>query len=904
MSRELLSTRLRRLFWRLPIDREVDEELAQHLELQARRFEQQGMPHAAARAMAVRRFGDVATVRHSCLALAHDLEDHMNRRELVHELRQDVGYAGRVLRKSPLFTLVAVATLAIGIGANTAIFSVVRAVLLRSLPYQHAARTVAIWNRYNQGGSQNTTAIAAAEFADIRDQQRSFDEVAAIYRQQSNLVGVCGSGGACEPERLTTYAVSPNLFRLLGVSPRLGRAFRDEEGAANSEPVVLVSHDLWMRRFAGDPALLGRSINLGGRLRTVIGIMPPEVRFPDAPVGFLRERGDLWTPYSWERDRGESRGNQFLAVLGRLRPAATLESARRDLDLIAGRFRSQYADRYAARDLGWSLAVVPLRDEMVGDARGALLVISGAVGLVLLIACVNVANLTLARGAARAREMALRAALGARRARLVRQLLTESTILALAAGALGTVLAYFGARALVALNPGSVPRLDGARLDGAVLALSAVTSLLTGILVGVVPALRHSHLRMHDALRGGARATGPHDVRRGLRSLLVVGEVAMALVVLVGAGLLLRSFVTLQRVDAGFRAEGTLTFQLTLPRTRYDSAAKIVVFHRGLQERLAAMPGVEHAAAVSPLPMSGDGWGGSFIVEERPLAPGEPEPHGEYAVSLPGYFRAMGITMREGRDFTAADAPGAPEVVVVDEALAARHWPGQSAIGKRVNLIGRPEGVWATVVGVVAHVHNGSPSQPGEPQIYMPFFQRPQTPLAYVLRTSGDPLALSVSARRAVHEADQELPVSRVSAMSSLENRALARERFNTLLFTIFAATALTLAAVGLYGVLGYLVSQRVGEIGIRLALGGQPRDVLRLVVGEGMAMALAGIALGVVCALLLSRFIGKLLYGVAPTDLATYVSIAGLLGIVALVASAIPARRATKVDPMVALRS
>jgi putative ABC transport system permease protein len=902
--RQLLRTRLRTLFWRPPLEQEVDDELAHHVELQTRRFMSQGMSRAAARAAALERFGSFAHVRDTCHTLAREMEHDMHRRELLEELRQDLGYAWRVLRKAPVFTAIAVATLAIGIGANTAIFGVVHAVLLRALPYREAARAVVFWNQYLQSGTPSHTAIAPGEFADIVEQQRSFDQLAAISRQQGNLTGTCAAAAACDPERVTGYAVSPNLFQLLGVNPQLGRGFRPDDGAAAAGAVVLLSHSLWMRRFGGDASIVGRTVTFGGRPRTVIGVMPPEVRFPDAPVGFLRERGDLWVPHSWERSRGESRGNQYLGMVATLRDGVSLDEARRDVDLIAARFRREYASRYASPQIGWSIAVLPLRDQMVGDTRRSLFLVSGAVGLVLLIACANVANLTLARGASRRREMAVRTALGARRGRLVRQLLAESVLVALTGGGLGVLLAMAGTRGLVALDPGSIPRLDDARIDPGVLFFSLALSLVTGLLVGLAPAWRQSQAQLRDGLKEGGRRVGASQPRRRLRSLLVVGEVAMALVVLVGAGLLLRSFTALQRVDTGFDSANVLTFQLTLPRTKYDSAYKFVAFHRQLQQRLASSPGVEFASGVDPLPMGGSGWGATFVVAGRALAPGEPLPHAEHAVALPGYFRAMGIPLREGREFTDRDTYGAPEVVIVDEVLARQHWPRESAIGKYVRGGANEEGPGAQVIGIVGHVHNSGPRVEGEAQLYFPFLQRIQTPLSYVLRTPGDPMALLGTVRSAVRDIDADMPVARVATLSALETRALARERFNTLLLVLFAGTALALAAIGLYGVMAYLVTQRVEEIGIRLALGGRPRDVLRLVVGEGMLMALAGIAVGVACALALSRVVSGLLYGVRPTDPPTYVTIAALLCIVALVASVVPARRAARVDPAVALRS
>ncbi|HSA54322.1 MAG TPA: ABC transporter permease [Gemmatimonadaceae bacterium] len=903
MPRQLLRTRLRSLFWRRSPEQEVDDELAQHLALTARRLEQAGLSPEAARAAALQRFGDLNQVRAECRVLAHEYEDDMRRRETFQELRQDASYGLRVLRRTPLFTTIALLTLAIGIGASTAIFSVVHAVLLRALPYREADRTVVIWNGYTQAGGRSHTAIAPPEFADVREQTQVFDAVAAVGRQTANLTGSCGGSSACEPERVAGYAVSPDLFRLLGTaSPVVGRGFVDGDGAEGAEPVVLLSHALWMRRFAGDSSLVGRTIDVSGRLRTVIGVMPPEVRFPDAPLDFLRERGDLWIPHAWERNRSEERGNQYLGMIARLRPRASLAQAQRDLEAIGARFRAEWPDRYARADLRWGLDAFPLREHMIGEARSAILVVAGAVGLLLLLACANVAHLTLARGTVRQRELAVRTALGARRGRLVRQLLTESVLLALGGSVLGLLTAVVGVRLLVVLDPGNIPHLDTARVDGVVLLFTLGVALAAGLLIGLLPAMRQSQVRPSERLQDGARGAATGHPRRRLRSVLVVAEVAMALVILVGAGLLARSFIALQRVDTGFDSRDVLTVQLALPRARYDSASKIVAFHARVREQLATIPGVAAVGGADPLPMSGSGWSGSMYVEDLRVPPEQAEQHAEYAVALPGYFRAMGIPLLEGRDFTDADRRGAPLTVIVDERLAAKYWPGQSAIGKRINP-NRAQGTWATIVGVVKHVYNAGPRQEGEPQIYVSFLEHIQHPLTYVLRTGGDPLSVVRAVRRAIASVDPELPVARMATMADLESRALARDRFNALVLSVFALTALVLAAIGLYGVMAYLVNQRTAEIGVRLALGGRPYDVVRLVIGEGMAMALTGIVLGVAVSLALSNVLAGLLYGVAPIDPLTYTAIAAVLALVALLASAIPARRAARVDPVAAHR-
>ena len=898
--RQLLRTGAR-LFWRPSVDDEVDDELREHIAQLVRRLEREGLSPEAAREAALRRFGDLATLRAECRALAHDVEDQMTRKDFWQELRQDVAYGMRTLRRAPLYTTIAVLTLAIGIGASTAIFSVVHAVLLKALPYREADRVVAIWNGYRQGGDISRTAIAPPEFADVMDQNSTFDEVAAVGRAAVNLTGGCGAANACEPERVSGYSVSPNLFVLLGAGPALGRGFTDGDGVPGAEPVVVLSHALWMRRFGGDSGVVGRGVNINGRLRTVIGVMPASVRFPEAPIGFLRERGELWVPVAWENYRGEERGNQYLGFLARRRESASMDQVRVDLGTISARFKSAFPNRYDQATMNWGLDARPLRDEMVGDVRRPLFVVLGAVLLLMLIACANVAHLSLARGAARRKEFAVRAALGAGRMRLVRQLLTESLLLGAVAGVVGVGIAMAGTRGLVQLDPGMIPQLDATSVNGTVLAFAVLATFVCAVLVGIVPALRQSMASVHDAIRSG-RGSSPQP-RRTVRSILVVAEVAMALVILVGAGLLTRSFLALQRVDQGFTPGPTLTFSVTLPRARYDSAVKMVAFHDQLQARLAGIPGVEAVSAMDPLPLGGSSWSGTFHIEGQPTAPSQQAPHGEYNVALPGFVGTLRMQLLKGREFGATDGPDAPQVAIVDDRLAAQYWPGEDPIGKRISSNG-DEGPWASVVGVVRHVYRSGPKSEGEPQIYFPFRQRTQTPMSYALRTTVDPLSIIRAVRGEVAAIDPDLPIARVASMATLESSALARDRFNALILAIFAGTALLLAAIGLYGVMAYLVSQRQGEMGLRMALGSRPGDVARLVIGDGMRMALAGIVIGTLASLAVARALEGLLYGIEPTDPATYVVIAGTLALVALVASALPARRATKADPASALRA
>jgi len=889
--------RLRRLVWPVSIDKEIAEELAAHLELQRRRYIAAGMSERDAAAAAQERFGNLDLIRDECRVIRTDMETDMNRAELRQELKMDAEYTVRMLRRNPMFAFVAIITMALGIGANTAIFSVLNAVLLRSLPYRFADRTMVVWNNNSQS-SLAITAVAAPEYFDLKAGLRSFDAVGAITRQSSALVA---DGG--EPERIMSYVVTPNMFDLLGASPALGRAFGGDDGTLGAPRVTVLSHALWVRRFGADPKVIGRTVTIGGFVRTIVGVMPPAVRFPDAPIGFLREPADLWLPSTWEQSRSGSRGNQNLAVIARRSAGATPAQAVADLAAMSARFRAQFPDRYASESAkGWSLIAIPMQEQMVGSVRTALFVISAAVGLILLIACVNVANLLLARAAARQREIAVRMALGAARARLVRQLLTESTILSGFGGVLGIALAWAGIRLIIRLDGGEIPRLAGTSVDGRVLLFSIALTLIAGIIVGLVPALQQSSGNVRSTLGEAARgSTGGREGNR-LRRALVAAQVGMALLVLVAAGLLGRSFIALQSVRPGFSADGVITFQLTLPFSRYDSAAKVISLFERARSATAAIPGVTEVSAVYPLPMGSDHWSGTFTVEGEPEGPNVALPHAEYAVAMPGYFHAAGIPLIAGREFASTDRAGTPAVAIVDEALARKHWPNQSAINKRINADGQP-GDWATVVGVVGHVHNAGPQSEGEPQLYLAHAQHTERTLSIVARTTAPMSSVAGPVRSAIRSIDGELPVAQLGSMDAIVFRAVSRQRFNTLLLGIFAATALVLATIGLYGVMAFLVSQRTREIGIRMALGGEARSIRRMVLREGVLICLVGLVAGAGVSLAVTRTLSGLLFGVTPNDPATYTAIGVLLLAVGCAASYGPARRATRVSPIVALR-
>ena len=891
-----LARRLRRLVWPVSIETEILEEIAAHLELQTRRFMDDGMSESDARAAARARFGNPDIVRDECRVIRTNMETDMRRSEMRQELQMDVQYTLRMLRRNPLFALVAIITMALGIGANTTIFSVLNAVLLQSLPYRFAGRTMMIWNN-NSLSRIEITSVSPPEYFDLKDGLRRFDAVGAVTRQPSSLVG---EGG--EPERVSAYVVTPNFFDLVGTKPTFGRTFGGDDGSPGAARVILLSHALWMRRFGGDPKIIGKAVNVAGFVRTVVGVMPPGVRFPDAPLDFLREPADLWIPSTWESSRGTSRGNQNLAVIARRKADATPQQAAADLAEMSAQFRVRFPDRYASQSAkGWSLIALPLQDQMVGPVRTALLVISGAVALILLIACVNVANLLLARAAARQREIAVRMALGAGRGRLVRQLLTESSVLAFLGGALGVALAWVGVRLIVRLDAG-LPRLANASVDWRVLLFSLIATITAGLLVGLVPALQQSSTRVRSALGEATRGASVGRDGARLRRVLVAAQVAMALLVLVAAGLLGRSFIALERVPVGFTPENLISYQVTLPYAKYDSASKLLNFYDQLRAATANIPGVIEASAVYPLPMAGDGWSGTFTVEGEPTGGDVPLPHAELAVAMPGYFHAARIPLIAGREFDATDRPNSPSVVVVDEALARKHWPGQSAIGKRVNS-DLPDGQWAIVVGVVGHVHNSGPQAEGEPQLYLPYAQHAERTMSIVARTNSPLASVAPPVRAAVKSLDPEMPVAKLGSLDDIISRTLTKQRFNTLLLGIFAATALVLASVGLYGVMSFLVSQRSREIGIRMALGGEVGAIRGMVLREGILISLTGLLVGLVASLLLARTLAGLLFGVTATDPATYASIGALLLAVGCAASYGPARRATRVDPVVALR-
>jgi putative ABC transport system permease protein len=799
-------------------------------------------------------------------------------------LLQDLRYGVRAMRRTPGFTAVAVIALALGIGANTAVFSVVNAVLLRPLGYRDPGRLVTILH-------DGSDPVSVANYIDWRDQSRSFEAMGAADYWSPNLTGTDS------PEHLRGLKVTQNLMPMLGVEPMLGRLFAPGEDQAGSEYEVILSYGLWQRRFSGDRSVLGKPITLNGKAYTVIGVMPATFHF--AP--FWATHAELWVPNAFG-SRIHNRGGNSLRIFARLKPGVTLAQARAEVAGITARLERQYPG--TNRDV----AVTPLKENVVGKVQTPLLVLLGAVGFVLLIACANVAHMLLARASARHKEIAVRSALGAGRARMVRQFLTENLLLAAAGGALGLLISVWGTRALTALSPANLPRVESVGIDArAALFLLAVT-LATGLAFGLAPALRSSSVNLAAALKEGSRGTSDGS-RSRLRSALVASEFALALMLLTGAGLMIRSFVALRSADPGFNPHHVLSMVVSVAGSKEADPGRREIFYRQVLDRVRALPGVEAAGGINHLPLAGDLWGWPFTIEGRPKPrPGE-SPGAIYRIIMPGYLETMRLPLIRGRDISARDDTSAPGVVLINERAAARYWPGEDAIGKRITF---DDHTWLTVTGIVKNAKQGDWTSPIYPEVYLAALQNhafltdPAAHFAYltlVVRTAGDPAALAPAVKQTVWSFDRNLPVSEVLTMDGVVADATAEPRFEMLLLGIFAGIALVLAAVGIYGVMSYSVTRRTQEIGIRLSLGASQADVLRMVVRQGMTLALAGAAAGVAGALLLSRLMAGMLYGVRPADPLTYGGVATLLGLVALVATYVPARRATRVDPMTALR-
>ncbi|HEY3568939.1 MAG TPA: ABC transporter permease [Thermoanaerobaculia bacterium] len=881
----VLSARLRALRGREAVIGDIDEELRLHLEMEAAANVERGMPPEEARRAALRTFGNFDSVRER----AYEVRGG----GLLETLLQDVRYAGRMLAKRPGFTAVAALTLALGVGANTAIFSVVEAVLLRPLPYRHAGRVVVVWeNNHTQPGRHNV--ISPANFLDWREQAKSFDEMAVFLDQPLSLTG------AGEPEEVPAQLVTPNLFALLGVNPELGRAFTPEDAKPGKRAVVVViSHGLWQRRFGGAPDVIGRTVSLNGRPMSVVGVMPDGFKWFVKENSRASRPAELWLPMSLAPYSDRTKSGRFAQAVARLAPGVPLDKAQAEMDTIAGRLESQYPDY----DKGWGITLVPLRDQLSGEIKPALLVLLGAVGFVLLIACVNVANLLLARAAGRHKEIAIRSAMGAGRRRIVRQLLTESVLLSLLGGALGLLLALWSVRALVALSPENLIGAGEVGLDLPVLAFTLAASLLTGILFGLAPALEASRVRLNESLKESSRGNAGSSRGRRLRDALIAAEVGLALVLLVGAGLMVRSFVRLQAVDPGFDARNLLTLRVALPSVRYPDDAKADAFFRQAVASLRTLPGVRSASAISELPFAALGTATSFTIEGRPAPPPGEFFGTDVRVVDEEYFRTMRIPVLAGRTFTPQEVAEDRKVCVVNQAMARVYFPGENPVGKRITVVMSDSPTPTEIIGVVGDARYAKLEGDLQPMVYWTPPQLPYSSRTLVLRAQGDPESLAAPARRAIQAIDKDLPVADVRTMEGWIAESMARTRFGTLLLAAFALLALTLAAVGIYGVMSHSVVQRQNEIGVRMALGARAGDVLWLVIRQGLARVLVGVGLGLLGALALTRVLSSLLYGVSATDPLTFLSLALLLTAVSWIACYIPARHAARVDPLIAMR-
>ena len=862
---------------------DIESELRFHLEMRAQELVARGLSPQAARAEAERQFGDVELTRQYMRSMDMGHERAQRRAEWLGELRQDIRYAARMLRGTPGFTTVAVLTLALGIGANTAIFSVVNGILLRPLPFPNPEQLVRIWSANPSTGSLQAS-VSPPDLDDWRAQRNVLADIGGwFYQAAGSGVDMTGRG---EPQRLEAAFVTPGFFGTLGVSPLAGRVPRDDEmvRGANDRLVVL-THGFWQRQFGGERSVIGSKLTIGGEPYTVVGVMPPHFRFPS-------DRVEVLIPYSTIPDDAIPRLRfvRVLEVVGRLKPGVSVERAHTELAGITRRLAEQYRE-----DQNWGAATVtPLHEAMVGSVRNGLLVLLGAVAFVLLMACVNVANLLLARATVREREVAIRAALGAGRGRLVRQLLTESIVLALAGGLVGLGVAWMGTRLLLALSEGQLPRTADVHLDAPVLMFALAVSLLTGLLFGSMPALRGTSRALQSTLREGGRTLAGSGQR--LRNALVVAEVALAVVLAVGAALMTKSFLRILEVNPGFRPERLLVVNFTMNTTRHP---QFRLFYREILDKVRTVPGVLSAGAAKDVPFRGNGERNAFMPPGLVLRAGEDAPTAEVIHISDEYFRTIGAPMLAGREFLRREPVDTPRVVIVNQAFAKRFLPAGNPVGQFLRF----GTLRAQIVGVVGDIRQTAIDQPATPTMYINNEQNSRVRVALVLRTASDPLSMTRRVQDAIWSLDREQTITSIFTFDDIMNETVARPRLLTVLLGLFGALGLVLGTLGIYGVLAYLVNQRRREIGVRIALGAQSGDVLRMVVGRGLLLGLTGVTLGVLGALALTRFMRGVLYGVGSTDPATFAMVAVALLGVAVIASWIPARRAAKVDPAVALR-
>lgn len=811
----------------------------------------------------------------------------------LEQLLQDIRYGLRSMRRAPGFTLVAVVTLGLGVGANTAIFSLVNAILLRQLPFKNPEQLVAVDSKRTDPGKHPFT---IPDFIDYRDQNQTLDEIAAFANWSASLTG------SVEAERVQGMRISANAFQLLGVEALVGRALVPEDDTPGRQNVVVLSHGLWQRRFGADPRIVGQTLLLNGNSYTIVGVLSSQFIFPI-------QEAELAVPLAPDADpwRQSRTSTNFLRAIARLKPGITHTQAEAELTSIAGRMRQQYP---VANVNKLGVTLTPLSDVVVGNYRPALWMLLGAVGFVLLIASINLASLTLARASTRHREMAIRTAHGATRWRLCRQMTTESLLLALSGGLCGLLLAWWGIHFLLALSPVGMPRLAEVGLDARVLVFSLAVSILAGSIFGILPALKASRVDLNEELKNGGRSGNDGAARNRVRSFLVVAEIAISLVLLVCAGLLIKSFSRLQEVSPGFESENLLAVRLSLPKTRYANRDAVISFYDQLLPSLEGLPGVGAVGAVSALPLSGTRASIEFTIEGRASPPNEVW-RSDYRIASTGYFRAMKIPLLGGREFGEQDNAHTTPVAIISETLARRFWPDGNPVGARLSIDDNDQGPrLVEVVGVVGDVKHLSLEDVPVPHIYLPLRQLHEDGVVWMtnnqywlIRSQVNPLNLASAVQREIRKVDPEVPASNIKTMDEYLSASVSPRRFNLWLLTVFAAAALVLATVGIYGVMSYMVAQRTREIGVRMALGAGRSDIFRMVIGHGMLLAAAGLAAGLLGALALSRLMSGLLYQVSTTDPATYILLTVFLLLVTLAACFLPARRATKVDPMIALR-
>jgi putative ABC transport system permease protein len=874
----------RRFFRRNLWDRERSREIETYLEIETDQNIARGMRPDEARYAALRKLGNLTRVREEIY--------RMNSIGFLETLWQDVRFALRMLRKSPGFTAVAGLTLAVGIGANTAIFSVVYAVLLRPLPYANPNQLVSVFEA-NPSKGVPVDALSYPNFLECSDHNGVFSQMAGYNAHDLALTG------AGEPTTVHTIAVTPEMFSLLRARPLVGRIFRLEEGKRGAAPVVIVSENLWRSRLGANPNIVGQAITLDKRSFTVVGIMPASFRFPlDAATG------DVWIPVAqdplWSGFMSLPAGARWLITVGRLNPGISVKRAQANMDTMSARL----AREFPAGNSGWTIRVQTLQEEIVGDLKSALLVLLGAVSLVLLIACGNIANLLLARATSRAREIALRIALGAGRRRIVRQLMTESALLGLLGGIAGIVLAYGGVQALSSVLPPGLPRAQTVHVDGWVLAFALALSVVASLAFGLAPALFAGHSNLQASLAEGTGRSGEGGGRRRTRSLLAAAEIALAMVLLVAAGLLIRSFAALTSIYPGFNARHVVTAEFSLPQYQYSKPAQWTAFAKELMDRIHAQPGLGDSAIGIPLPIAYPISSVPFSIVGSPPLPPRISLSAQWESVSPGYFHVMEIPLLRGRSFAGQDSPMAPPVAIVSEAFARRYFPNQDPLGKRLKFGVVRDGILnREIIGVVGDVRGLALSKPPEPMMYVPYAQAPLWGGILVVRTSLNTPSVAAAIRHATHQIDKDLPVTNIETLPEALSASVAQPRFRTLLLGLFGAIALVLAAVGIFGVISYSVSRRTHEIGIRMALGATPASVLSLILAESARLVLLGLGVGILAALVLTRFLSNVLFAVKPADLLTFTAVAILLSTVALAASYLPARRAMRVDPMEALR-